>query len=669
MKNIKRIFKENARQLSIACYTLLAISYTLSAAYAAEVVARPTATTVATSARGRPATTVATPRAASATAVAVVPAESAPAAVEVSTEPAAPAVEDKSSQFGATFAKAGGTAADSSDESDVKRQIDQLRRADAAAETVATAKKSLGAANTAVLCDSDLRKCMSEKCPGTMPPNADGTTTFTFEKCATDNSVSWGQKLDQCQRASKCTAQEFAILAPEITADRDSFATMGGFRNVMTCGADYNKCITDGCGTTLDSCLNKAVSDGVIAGCKDKADACKSDDSGLSARVVQVFGMMRTGAGNRVAAMEKELGGMRDKMPNQCKSIGALFDARSFSCLFTVNFFADGDSNPKATRTVRAGDTFDCTQEWFGVDVTTVLENILRRDRELQGASGAMLGGGIGTGVGALANNLINKGGDLNAKDTKTESDKKDADLAVKGECDNQGGVMIGSKCQTRMSQDVCKARKGKWTKDKAGNSCEINGTTIKEGAEDTGASLVDKSPTPPVDPSSSNNQAPTLGNDPSPGQSAGDPGPDTGNKDGNSFSAGNLPSGNSNNDRADKLKKDQEDFEKDNCKKKGKQWDYTLNKCSIKDLGSGENSTLPTSIPKPALPSGIGNTTRTNGLGQQNKGLLSGNNNYGNTNLGTGNTGIGNTSGGTSSGNNVSGTGNAASGTGNGTK
>ena len=124
-------------------------------------------------------------------------------------------------------------------------------------------------------------------------------------------------------------------------------------------------------------------------------------------------------------------------MKSTCENMGAMFDERTFDCVYTINFFAGANqSTPLASRKRYAGDTFVCTQEWFGVNATTFKENALRETRSQTAASSAMLGSGVGTAAGLVASGAIGRAID-------TQKAKKD----LKEECKDQGGQLKNGEC------------------------------------------------------------------------------------------------------------------------------------------------------------------------------------------------------------------------------
>ena len=126
-------------------------------------------------------------------------------------------------------------------------------------------------------------------------------------------------------------------------------------------------------------------------------------------RTMGVFGELRQTAERQVSADEQKLYGLREQMRVLCTRLGAMFDERSLDCVYTVNFRAGDDNTLFASKKLYAGSTFDCTPNWFGIDVTTFRENALRASREQTSASSAMLGSGVGQAVGALTSGAIDR--------------------------------------------------------------------------------------------------------------------------------------------------------------------------------------------------------------------------------------------------------------------
>ena len=278
---------------------------------------------------------------------------------------------------------------------------------------------------TANACDAELRKCMMERCGN------------DFTKCANDSSAIWGQKIEGCRAKTKCTAHEFTLLAPEILADRDANVKMQHYDSVINCGNRYNDCIFTQCGTTLNKCLAKKDGDNAISKCASVANECKSMDNGLASRAMSVFGDLRTIATARVKADEARLYELRDLMRAQCNRLGATFDERTLDCVYTVNFFAGEDNTLMASKKLYSGDSFQCNANWFGVDITTYIENAQRLTRSQRSASAAALGAGLGTAAGLWSSGAI----------TRARESQKAEKAVNEAACEKAGGKWSGRKC------------------------------------------------------------------------------------------------------------------------------------------------------------------------------------------------------------------------------
>ena len=306
-------------------------------------------------------------------------------------------IEDKSSQFEATLASASTSANDTNATSLAEMVRAQRAALDAASNAVANTKTlqtGLAGKNS---CDVDLRACMTEKCGA------------LFTGCASDTDTIFGTRLDSCRRNTNCTANEFSKFSAEIKADRATNIQIKSFNDILACGQDYDSCIIEQCGTTYARCLGKSAGDTAISKCASIANRCKSLDNGLASRIMNVFGTLRQSAEKQISIDEQKLYELRDQMKSACARFGAMFDERTLDCVYTVNFRAGDDATLYASKKLYAGGTFDCTPNWFGVDVTTFKENAYRETRAQTSASSAMLGAGAGMAVGALTSGAVNR--------------------------------------------------------------------------------------------------------------------------------------------------------------------------------------------------------------------------------------------------------------------
>ena len=303
---------------------------------------------------------------------------------------------DKSSQFSEFMSD---NTVDSSQSNTLADQIRAQRAALDSADALSTADRQMAMATAtgSNACDTNLRACMQEKCGK------------DYSKCAGDTDTSWGNKMDACRRNLPCSGSEYAALAPEIKADRDMNARIASYNSIVECGNQYNNCIVTECGQNFTKCLGKKAGDTAISKCNKIAQNCKKQDSGLASRAMNVFATLRVDAEKQIAADEKRLYALRDSMGAACKRLGAMFDERTLDCVYTVNFYAGEDNTLYASKKAYAGSSFSCTPNWFGIDITTFMENAMRLTREQKSASAAMLGSGIGTATGAISSGAIDR--------------------------------------------------------------------------------------------------------------------------------------------------------------------------------------------------------------------------------------------------------------------
>ena len=349
------------------------------------------------------------------------PAAPEPAATAAPSTPAAPIVS--TSFFDEIIGGgAGGTTALAEE---MKRQRDaMMNSANMAGQQNVRSKYSGGTGNP---CDAELRKCMQGKCGD------------DFTNCQKDSETIWGDKIESCGRAaSNCSGREITLFAPEIRADREQAVLMSGFERVIQCGFFYNSCIIQACSEKtcgsddrvkqgqcdMGKCLTKAEGDAAMAKCKDVADKCRESDSGLTPRVMEFLAALRTDTEKSILEWEQELYAMRDALRDKCVSEYGTFDDRSLSCVFSVEFRAAGFEKAASTRTLAAGSEYMCTPEWFGVDITTYLENAARHDRESRGATSAMLGAGLGIAAGTIASGAQGRAADVRKAEAALEEEK-----------------------------------------------------------------------------------------------------------------------------------------------------------------------------------------------------------------------------------------------------
>lgn len=329
-------------------------------------------------------------------------------------------ITDKSAQFASAVNSAGITTTNNSPDTELAEQIRRTRAALDAADATNTANaaatKSMARGQNA--CDATLRACMKNKCGN------------DFTKCSVDTDTTWGTKMDACRRNTECTGNEYKLFASEIKADRDLNALLASYNKILDCGNRYNKCIINQCGNTYSKCLGKSAGDNAISNCASIANECKSADSGLASRTMSAFATLRQGAEVQIQSDEKRLYALRDQMATVCKRLGAMFDERSLDCVYTVNFWAGDGDVPYASKKAYAGATFDCDQDWFGIDITTFKENAYRLTRSQKSATTGMLGAGVGVATGAITSGAIGRAIDTQkAKNALKDAEKEQAEI------------------------------------------------------------------------------------------------------------------------------------------------------------------------------------------------------------------------------------------------
>ncbi len=384
-------------------------------------------------------------------------------------------ISNKSDDFEKAITSVLGSAGE---DNSFAEQIRKQRAALAASEAndLAKSAQKKALANNSNSCDSALRKCMQTKCGN------------GFTKCALDGDTVFGDKLNACRRDTSCTSEEFNLFVTEIKADRDLNVRLGSYDDVIFCGNQYNACILNECGTTYNKCLGKAQADAAIEKCATIEKECKEADSGLSARFGTAIGKLRESAEKDVKKDEERMYKLRDLMSESCTNLGAMFDERTFDCVYTVNFFAgENQQNPTASRKRYAGDTFVCMQEWFGINATTFKENAYRETRAQTAASSAMLGSGVGTATGLIASGAINRALDTQKakKELKTECESQEGMTFKNGECVKDDTTTKDTK--THKDGAVCTAKNATMAKYQ-NNVCKVETCLVgyKKNSDET---------------------------------------------------------------------------------------------------------------------------------------------------------------------------------------
>lgn len=343
---------------------------------------------------------------------------------------AADVIENKSSTFSTQL---NNRTDSTSNDSAIAEKIRAQRAAIDARDNRNTATAQIKSSATQNNCDNDLRKCINNVCGA------------NYKKCETDSDTTFSDKLNTCRKNTTCTAHEFTLFTNEIKEDKKQAISLALYNDVLDCGNSYNDCIIQQCGPKFNKCLSKSAGDKAINACKTIAQNCTEADSGLSGRVGNVFGIVRVDAEKQIKTDEAKLQSLRDQMRNSCRTLGALFDDRSLDCVFTANFFAGDDkTHPMASKKLYAGSMFDCTPDWFGIDITTFKENAYRATRAQTAASSAMLGSGVGIAVGALTSGAISR-----AIETKKAKD------ALEDACKENGQVLKDGKCVDKEPDDT----------------------------------------------------------------------------------------------------------------------------------------------------------------------------------------------------------------------
>jgi len=262
-----------------------------------------------------------------------------------------------------------------------------------------------GTAAAVSTCESAMRTCMANACGE------------NFANCANDSELEWGRRLERCGRDANCSGREARLFGQMMRNDRDTASALGNFNSVRNCANRYNQCILRECGgRSFSRCLSRNGGDAAIRACASIFNECRAMDNGLQTRTLEKFAALRSGAERNIAMWETELRNLLSQMEAECIRTGGMFDQRSLNCLFNVELHTraseiqvPGGGTLLASRTLNAGTEFMCTPGFFGLDVTTHLENLANHARGQAAAVYGFAGAGVGTATGLVTSGAIGR--------------------------------------------------------------------------------------------------------------------------------------------------------------------------------------------------------------------------------------------------------------------
>ncbi|MDR1697248.1 MAG: hypothetical protein LBR41_03475 [Rickettsiales bacterium] len=313
-----------------------------------------------------------------------------------------PSIPDRSSYFADIFAAARPASAGGPTSGAALR--DSVRAQRAAADIAATGGAITSARST---CDADLRGCMIGLCGDD-----------TYSKCWTDNSIEWNRKMTSCRAKSKCTTAEFDIIAPEFILDRDQFSSDSSFTIRTTCNINHNNCILQNCGRELKDCQNEAGQNRALAACPISRE-CEMVDNGMVGRSRSLFAALRIDYNEEQFANRQRMRELVDIMRNECAAQKGSYDEEGMTCVYSVELAANvyqnmvdrgrvdmGQANmvTLASRKLYAAAVYQCTEDWFGVDISTYMENAERRTANDRIAYNSALASGLAGAAGTVTN-------------------------------------------------------------------------------------------------------------------------------------------------------------------------------------------------------------------------------------------------------------------------
>jgi outer membrane protein OmpA-like peptidoglycan-associated protein len=320
-------------------------------------------------------------------------------------EEAAPVGAEADKDFGKQMDKKLNTGAPVDTRAAAREKANERERQDIA-ETqfmrgIASASKSK--------CENELMNCVVEDC------GAD------FQKCTGDGDGVWSARFQKCRVKTSCTGAELSVYGDIIREDIKVDSQIRLMQLIIQGNNAYSRCLQNQCATTqgtplegmigFNACVTQGRINAALTACQAVYEKFRPYDSGLQARFTSMMGMLRAEKEKRIAELQKELDAMMPKMRDECKRAGAVFDDRSGECVFTafLSVEANGRRYTPASKKIVPGSQFQCTDQWFGVDVTTYLKNAISLTVEQKTASAAFMGAGLGVGASVLTSGIADK--------------------------------------------------------------------------------------------------------------------------------------------------------------------------------------------------------------------------------------------------------------------
>jgi hypothetical protein len=329
-------------------------------------------------------------------------------------------------------------------------------------------------------CETELNTCVIGDCGSDL------------QKCNDDTDAIWSARFQKCRAKTSCTGAEIGVYGDIIKEDIRVDAKISLMNLIISCNNEYSNCLQTQCATTdarsligggavvgFNGCVTQAKINSALNYCKPVYDRCRPYDSGIQARFTNMMATLRVEKEKRIAELQKELDVMLPQMRQLCRDSGASFDERSGNCVFTafLSVEAQGRRYTPASKMVMPGSQYQCTDQWFGVDVTQYLQNAIYSTIQQKSSVAALMGAGLGIGASVgldmLKNGLPGEKLDKAAgmlegvKDAmeeqkqdapapaSTESEECDCDCKAKNALPGEGKVVRFNACITNAKEMV----------------------------------------------------------------------------------------------------------------------------------------------------------------------------------------------------------------------
>lgn len=273
-----------------------------------------------------------------------------------------------------------------------------------------------------VSCDETWRQCLqgSDVC---------GTN---YILCTTLSPIEFSNRISVCpKKIGDCTVSNATV--KEVINNKDDYMKVSKADSILECGETMSNCIMDICGKGFTKCA-KSISV-AKTNCGYIADECSRVDPALWVRTATALNFAKGQMNAEITKIENRMAEIESELRAECSKNNFAFDSSKMQCIGVVDFNAMG--MVLQSKRMSAGSVGNCSDEFFGLDITTYRQNAanetIKQKTVSNTISGAMLGMGVGSLAGKYGGGLTDKLSGLKDKIPATGSEQEESDASSGG--------------------------------------------------------------------------------------------------------------------------------------------------------------------------------------------------------------------------------------------